>query len=201
MTATDKANDLPLVKWNQSSTQKALNKEPAEVTGALNSGDTLTGYAKTKDLTALLDTLVRPGSVENGKADAVLTDSGWRNSNEVYDKPISQQSISEVLELDQTGYGSYGIPKHVLEEILPFSGLKETDLMTVVNQRKLHLAKVFFNLHVMNGYQTLAQFDSNPMLSNWNAMNIEPGDVLELLEKVGPTDFNNKNLLLKALTK
>ena len=196
-----KENGLPLVKWNQSSTQKALNNEPAEVTSNLNSGNVVGGYSKTKDLPALLDTLVRPGSVDSGGADAILTDSGWRNSNEVYDKPISQHSIGEVLELDQAGYGSYGIPKHVLEEILPFSGLKETDLMTVENQQKLHLAKVFFNLHVMNGYQTLAQFDSNPMLSNWNAMNIEPGDVLELLEKVGPTDFNNKNLLLKALTK
>ena len=195
-----KANDLPLVKWNQSSTQKALNKEPAEVTGALNSGDTLTGYAKTKDLTALLDTLVRPGSVENGKADAVLTDSGWRNSNNIYDKPLTQHTIEEVGQLGQGAYGSYGIPNHVLEEILPFSGLDKNALMTEENQRKLHLAKVFFNLHQMNSYQTLAQFDSNPMLSNWNALNIQPGDALEILERVGPTDFNNKQLLLKALT-
>ena len=72
--------------------------------------------------------------------------------------------------------------------------------MTEENQRKLHLAKVFFNLHQMNSYQTLAQFDSNPMLSNWSALNIQPGDALEILERVGPTDFNNKQLLLKALT-
>lgn len=134
-------NGLPLVKWNQSSTQKALNKEPAEVTSNLNSGNVVGGYSKTKDLPALLDTLVRPGSVDSGGADAILTDSGWRNSNEVYDKPISQHSIGEVLELDQAGYGSYGIPKHVLEEILPFSGLKETDLMTVENQQNYILLK------------------------------------------------------------
>lgn len=200
-----RSKGLKEIPLPESRVDTVLRTKPAVVTKALNNGDVhkaLSVLNKDDSVVEMLEALERSESINNGKHNAIETSEGWKNSENILDKPLENHSIEDALKLDQAGLGAYGFSNTELEEALPFSGLTKTSKLTAENQRALYAGLIYRNLYIANSYQTLGQFDSNPMFSDWNAMNISEGDALLLLKEFGPKGpYNQKQFLLKALTK
>ena len=199
-----KQNGLPTIPLPESRVDTALKNKPAGVTKALNNGDVhkaLSILDQGDGPLEILEALTRSESVNNGGYDSVQTTDGWKDTNNILDKPLSKHSIEEASSLDLLGLGAYGMTKTEIEEALPFSGLTKDSELTEENQRALYAGLIYRNLYIANSYQTLSQFDSNPLFSDWSAMNISEGDALLILDKFGPEGpYNQKQFLLKALT-
>ncbi len=199
-----KQNGLPVIPLPESRVDKVLQSKPIGVTKALNAGDVhkaLSILDKGDGPVDILEALTRSESVNSGGYDALHTTDGWKDSNNVLDKPLSSYSIKDAKALDLLGLGAYGMTNVEIDEAREFSGLTEDSKLTPENQRALYAGLIYRNLWIANRYQTLSQFDNNSLFSDWSAINISEGDALLILEKFGPKGpYNQKQFLLKALT-
>lgn len=198
-----KQNGLPVIPLPESRVDKVLQSKPIGVTKALNAGDVhkaLSILDKGDGPVDILEALTRSESVNSGGYDALHTTDGWKDSNNVLDKPLSSYSIKDAKALDLLGLGAYGMTNVEIDEAREFSGLTEDSKLTPENQRALYAGLIYRNLWIANRYQTLSQFDNNSLFSDWSAINISEGDALLILEKFGPKGpYNQNNFYLKHL--
>lgn len=124
---------------------------------------------------------------------------GSANSKDVFDKPLTQMTIGEVMALQSEGKlhaaGAYQIIGKTLPGILPFAGLNENDMFDKANQDKLAVA--LYRRRVTWHGTTQGNL-MNGLRNEWVGLqNVPDATLLEAMESMSP--YNRPQNLLPAL--
>ena len=124
---------------------------------------------------------------------------GSANSKDVFDKPLTQMTIGEVMSLQRQGKlhaaGAYQIIGKTLPGILSFAGLNETDMFDKANQDKLAIA--LYRRRVTWHGTTQGNL-MNGLRNEWVGLQYVPdATLLEAMESMSP--YNRPQNLLPAL--
>ena len=124
---------------------------------------------------------------------------GSANSKDVFDKPLTQMTIGEVMALQSEGKlhaaGAYQIIGKTLPGILSFAGLNENDMFDKANQDKLAIA--LYRRRV-SWHGTTQGNLMNGLRNEWVGLQYVPdATLLEAMESMSP--YNRPQNLLPAL--
>ncbi len=124
---------------------------------------------------------------------------GSANSKDVFDKPLTQMTIGEVMSLQSQGKlhaaGAYQIIGKTLPGILSFAGLNETDMFDEANQDKLAIA--LYRRRVTWHGTTQGNL-MNGLRNEWIGLqNVPDATLLEAMESMSP--YNQPQNILPAL--
>lgn len=168
---------------------------------------TLRAQIETKDAPFFLELVKNKESKAYGEYDAMNTGGsnrghtahGSANSKDVFDKPLTQMTIGEVMELQAQGKlfaaGAYQIIPGTMRGIFPSTGLSKDDLFDKAAQDKLALAlyRRRVTWHGTNKYNLMSG-----LRNEWIGLQYVEDDVL-LKSIEGMSPYNQPQNVLPAL--